>query len=402
MINKVVFVALTSYQLYISDLYASYIMDTKKNVDVIVVTVGVRLGRIIENVKYTIYPIPEMNKNVITRVWQRLYWGGNLFFLTYLNRVLTGNKMALFVFNDNEPITNKIIRTTKKNSMDNIVSIIEEGIGIYAHTSRRSLSLKEKIRLMITTILGSPMQYKAIGDNLLIDYAIVGNDILYKSLNKASTQRVLQQSKSTLYSNSEEFLKHYSGNKYNDIQVDCVYLGQPFDEYGNLIEEEKNCIEKIISNIGYSRKILIKPHPRDAEHKYDYFEKKFNNVILLKNELAKLPIECFINSFEINCVISFNSSAGVNIANTFERIKCVFFIKTDFAEPLKLYWNRIGSVYDDEIYDSPYRNIFLPENLEEIIEIVERENSGMVNIYQRKNKKGTCYSEIDKIFQFTC
>lgn len=398
MVSKVIFVALTYYQLYISDLYASYIINTKKNIDVLVVAVGLSIDEFCDNVEYKIFSIPEMNKSAITRIWQRLYWGGNLFFLTDLKKQIFGKKIALFVFNDNEPITNKIIRAIKKNSDKNVVTIIEEGIGIYSYTNKHTLNIKEKIRLLVTTILGSPMQYKAIGDNALIDCAIVGNVELYKSLNKASVQELFLQSKAVLYDNADIFLKHYSQNHLNSTDVDFLYLGQPFDEYGNLIEEEKKCIEKIISALGPSKKILIKPHPRDAECKYDCFNEKYDNVFLMSNEMARLPIECLIGGLNIGSVISFNSSAGINIANTFKKIKCIFFIKADFAESLKKYWNKIGAIYSDDIYRSLNDNVFFLESLEGISKITKENEVENFNVRKKEDKEKMYFKEIDEIF----
>ena len=75
-----------------------------------------------------------MNKTVFNRVIQRLVYGGRFFFLTSLKQIVRSSHTILFVFNDNEPITNKLVREVKK-IRNNKVAIIEEGIGIYSHSN---------------------------------------------------------------------------------------------------------------------------------------------------------------------------------------------------------------------------------------------------------------------------
>lgn len=92
-----------------------------------------------------------------------------------------------------------------KKIRNNKVAIIEEGIGIYSHSNNNKLTIKQQIRYFFTSILGSPMQYKAIGDNPNINYAIVGNKNLYETLEKSRGQNVFAQNKNLLFSSTEDF-----------------------------------------------------------------------------------------------------------------------------------------------------------------------------------------------------
>lgn len=59
------------------------------------------------------------------------------------------------------------------------------------------------------------MQYKAIGDNPNINYAIVGNKNLYETLEKSRGQNVFAQNKNLLFSSTEDFLKRYLGTSFS-------------------------------------------------------------------------------------------------------------------------------------------------------------------------------------------
>lgn len=200
--------------------------------------------------------LPNMNKTVFNRVIQRLVYGGRFFFLTSLKQIVRSSHTILFVFNDNEPITNKLVREVKK-IRNNKVAIIEEGIGIYSHSNNNKLTIKQQIRYFFTSILGSPMQYKAIGDNPNINYAIVGNKNLYETLEKSRGQNVFAQNKNLLFSSTEDFLKRYLGTSFSYQRADIIYLGQPFDEYGKRLPDEEKCLEELFSLVEENKTILI-------------------------------------------------------------------------------------------------------------------------------------------------
>ena len=137
----------------------------------------------------------------------------------------------MFVFNDNEPITNRIIRELSKYDNNKII-IIEEGIGIYEKTNCEKLNFKQKIRLVFTWILGSPMQYKAVGESDFISYAVVGDVELYNKLDKAQKQIVIKQNKIAIYSQADQFLNRIgmSCNIYMDypvIYICLLYTSEP-------------------------------------------------------------------------------------------------------------------------------------------------------------------------------
>lgn len=390
--KRVYFITLTMYQLYVADTYLRYIQDNYETVDGYIINVGLDLSEYKNKNQIKIIDVPDLNHSFITRIWQRTFWGGRLFKFSPLKCLFKEYESICFIFNDNEPISNKIMREAKKNN--NKVAIIEEGIGIYSYTSNGSLTVQQKLRKMITAALGSPMQYKAIGDNPYIDYAIVSNVEFYKKLDKSQKQIVLYQNKEFLFKHSDDFLKQFSNNIDKIDSADYLYLGQPFDEYGRMLEDEKNCIVELFKLIPDDKDVLIKPHPRECANKYDDLEKRFKNVRVLRNTVSRLPAECIVGSLCPSTIISFNSSAGVNLANTFSYINCVFLFNSQVYKPVYKYWNQISAVYGDDIFTSKNHNIFLPKTDQELREVLNRK-SGKVDF--RENDIQSKFIEIDRI-----
>lgn len=371
--KSIIFVALTTYQLYVSDTYSKYIKEHYPDKEVHIICIGLEIKNYISPQQVNLIKIPNLNTNFFKRVIQRLVYGGRFFFLTSLKQVVRYSHTVLFVFNDNEPITNKLICEIRK-LQNNKVAIIEEGIGIYSYSNSNKLTIKQYIRYLVTSILGSPMQYKTIGDNFDIDYAIVGNKNLYETLDKSKSQNVLVQNKNLLFSSTKDFFKRYLGVSFSCQKADIIYLGQPFDEYGKMLPDEEKSLENLFSLVENSKTILIKPHPRDARGKYDSLIEKFRNVKLFQSNISQLPIECLVGELDIRVVLSFNSSAGVNIANSFPNIRSIFLVKTEIFRPMYKYWNKIGAIYDDSIYFSKNNNTFLPESNKQIIELLKERN----------------------------
>ena len=361
MSKKVYFIVLTTYQLFVSDVYARYLKKEYPNLDIKIFSVGLDIEWGSNDYEYIL--IPNLNGNKKDRILQRLIFGGRLFFTTpiysYFNRLSNCN---LFVFNDNEPITNRIIRELSKYDNNKII-IIEEGIGIYEKTNCEKLNFKQKIRLVFTWILGSPMQYKAVGESDFISYAVVGDVELYNKLDKAQKQIVIKQNKIAIYSQADQFLNRIgmSCNIYMDYPV--IYIGQPISEYGEMLDCEEEYISKLINIFG---KILIKPHPRDLKGKYDKLIKNHKDCKVMSHELSPLPFESLIGALNVEVVISINSSVGVNIAKTFPKIQCVFTYDMNEAKTCMEMMNNGYVEMNIELFTSPYNNIVIPKSLEEL------------------------------------
>lgn len=351
----------------VADAYANYIFDVfHKKSKIVLVGMNVKL----QNVEsYSIISVPNLDDGKIKRIWKRLYYGGNLFCLSPLYKhVKNVRNNFIFVFNDTEPITNKVIKCLKKKH--NKIVLVEEGIGTYAVSNIRKKTLSEKIRVLFTGFLGSKMQYRAIGDNKLIDYVIVGNPNLYNSLAKSLNKVVIQQSKNKIFSCASNFLQTYYEKISNDTICEILFLGQPIVEKSGMLPMEQDLMHMVLT-LAEKKKVMIKPHPRDINGKYNKLAEEFDNVSVLDGNCARIPIECLVAHYKPRIVLTIASSAAINLANMMPTIKAVMLYKLDICEELNKIVFGKSSYYDDNIFVGANDNLFAPTSLNELKNLIE-------------------------------
>lgn len=379
-----VFVPLTTYQIMVSDVYARYICE-KELGKVSLICVGMNEKKTKQ--PYDIISTPYLNGTKLNRIIQRLVYGGRLFFASGLKKVIRKDiPVCLFLFNDNEPVTNKLLREIKTKT-DSIAVLMDEGIGSYADTNNINISYKQVFRIMFTSLLGSPMQYKAIGDNPLIDLALVSNKDLYITLEKSNGQKVFRQDVRELYRRTDLFLEEYYKIGKDFLKCDVVYLGQPFYENSDISFEEEKYICHLIDLIPSTLRIIIKPHPRDKIGKYNSLEKKYKNVSVISKELESVPLECIVGFIDAKILVGHNSSALINIANSFSDIQCCLTYAMPCAKTLHSVWEKSFSysVYSDSMYTSINNNLRIVDSDQSFAMIFE-------NVLDLKNSDNNNYN----------
>lgn len=91
-----------------------------------------------------------------------------------------------------------------------------------------------------------------------------------------------------------------------------LYLSQPMVEKGLFtVEEEANCLRRILSAIGDNAVLYYKPHPNDSKNKLEYYKKFFKQ---LRIYTGIEPAELLFNyNFKLKIIISYQSSALMNV-----------------------------------------------------------------------------------------
>ncbi len=367
--KKVYFVVLTTYQLFISDAYARYINEKYSDTDIILFTVGLNTRQFNTEGRYQIVSVPDLNRSKGRRIWQRLYWSGRLFACSPLAEYFKHlSECHLFVFNDNEPISNKLMRITHKGR-HNSISIIEEGIGIYEITqlSGRKLNARQLFRYAVTWILGSPMQYKAVGENKMIKNAVVSDVELFCKLDKAKGKTVLFQDKRALYRRADGFLARNNLRCDGYEEYETLYLGQPLNETGTMSSGEEDYILFLLKDIG---KVLIKPHPREQMDKYDELVQKNSNIKILDGDIALLPLECLLSVLHVKILISFNSSAGVNLAKANPDITSIFTYDMPESRKFLEQWNNGYAEMNRNLFQRADHNLMVPSSYHEYLDFI--------------------------------
>lgn len=116
--------------------------------------------------------------------------------------------------------------------------------------------------------------------------------------------------------------------------------------------------------LGKTYMILIKPHPMEKLEEYRNIEN--NNIKLLDlEELAWVPVELIINYLDFRTVITSFSSAAFNIYKNREQIQVIYL------------YNILHGLKFDTTVMKPIiseTNIYCPVNLNEVIEIIQKED----------------------------
>lgn len=91
-----------------------------------------------------------------------------------------------------------------------------------------------------------------------------------------------------------------------------LYLSQPMVEKGLFtVEEEANCLRKILSTLGENVTLYYKPHPNDSKEKLNYYKKNFKQLKIYK-EIEPAELLFYANT-KLKAVISYQSSALLNV-----------------------------------------------------------------------------------------
>lgn len=382
---------LTPYQLFVSYTYSKYVHDKYGEKSDIVYMQSYGEILILKDSFINFISLPNLNTNVFSKLWQRLYYSGRLFLFSPLHILLQGfDEYNVFIYNDYYPIINNFIRHAKKKNSR--IILIEEGIGTYSSSNKtRSYSIKNLLRCVFMNILGSPMNYKAIGESNEITHVIVDNVPLYKSKPCSQKQILLKQNKSAVFSCSKSFINATNENIIHKSSYDLLFLGGPLSEDFKLIEEESNYLDNLFLPLLEKKvNIIVKPHPREKISKYRRF-RSYDTFTLLEGVLQTMPIECVMISLTIRAVAAFISSASVNIAEANPQLPVIITYKMDIAKDL---FNKFQKIYDDDydgIFKSSNNNIYFVKNHMGLLSILE---SSKLNI---KSDSNICCNDTDKI-----
>ena len=91
-----------------------------------------------------------------------------------------------------------------------------------------------------------------------------------------------------------------------------LYLSQPMVEKGLFtVEEEANCLRKILSILGENVTLYYKPHPNDSKEKLNYYKKNFKQLKIYK-EIEPAELLFYANT-KLKAIISYQSSALLNV-----------------------------------------------------------------------------------------
>ncbi len=399
---QICFVTTSQYQFMISDIYARYIFDQYGIKSIVFNRVfdNFDITRFDTEGKYSMFPYRIRNKSIAGKCLFALRCG-YLFRFSRWSRILEPTQITtLFVFNDLSKLANRLMKQVKGYSLENKVFLVEEGNSTYSD----SIELKnEKLwrfkHLLSRLMFGYGRTSKIIGENVLIDGAIVKNVDRYKGLKKAQDQDVRQQSILILQC-AKDFASRYVSANEADLETDVVYLGQAFYRTGKYFKYEDDCIEDIINAIPDETRVLLKPHPRDTVSKYNRLLKTHKNLSLISEKLTAIPIEALLGMIKVKVVITIQSSAALTIADMYPDISVVVVKELPKAILMLRKLKESGDeepLYSNDFFVGRNKNIFLPRTIEEFSDLL------FTNIRDDHKRESVsvssteCFPEIDSI-----
>lgn len=217
----------------------------------------------------------------------------------------------VFIGVDISPVNQLLVMAVGKNEFYRF----EDGVYSYINENRRrkkSHALFHKVKTYLLKWISG------IHGNMYINTEAEGEspagklDIMYQPwllqrkspATKEITVEMINQAMQNL--KSQQLLKE----AFQEESI--LYLSQPMVEKGLFtVEEEANCLRKILSTLGENVILYYKPHPNDSKEKLEYYKKNFKQLKIYEGvEPAEL---IFKSNLKLKTVISYQSSALMNV-----------------------------------------------------------------------------------------
>ena len=232
--------------------------------------------------------------------------------LKYINN----DNFRFIVFRDRRIKDILLIKMVKRRFPKIKISLLEEGLGIYASSRfKNSDRLKFFIKMIIHILLGVPvyplLDYP-IGSYPLIDEIICRKPELIKNRKELSHKKLVKEMKVFKKANCQFLINEIAKISIPNVEYKYVFLSQPLfpknSENDNRKYEE--WLKSILSFASEKGKVLIKPHPRD---KWKYTEYTSERINICDSELTDCPFECIVGYYGNPQTITIYSSAGCSV-----------------------------------------------------------------------------------------
>lgn len=145
----------------------------------------------------------------------------------------------------------------------------------------------------------------------------------------------------------DAYLKELSAKLENKNVV--LYLGQPINEFSSKFRPswETELIESVLEKLPEDTVMLVKAHPRDPVNKYNKLQ-GFENCVVFERKAGWYPVECLLNLFKLSAVITFSSSAALNILDRIPDCRALYSYRY-FGISVAGSWDEIYRSYGDRV-----------------------------------------------------
>lgn len=310
-----------------------------------------------DNFKEIIYIRNYKNDFVLSKLFSKLLYEGRLFNFSKLGKICNEKnvKFNVYVFNDFQPTTTKIIQKTKKNK--NSIKLVEEGLMTYS-TNQYWLQIQH--HKILNKILGIQVE-NTCRHNHAIDTIMCRNP--------EKLPLIKTQGRKIVKINNLFLDKKWVNKMIDLLNIDfsfnyentAIWLGQPLakDSILNDDLQEIEFVKEIVQTFKGKYHLVIKTHPRDLLIKYKDLLKMEGISIIDLGDKNWIPAELIFQKIKPKLILTPFSSAADFFLEINNDTKIIYCAKA------------MGIKLDNESINClKGRNKYLPENIKEIKTII--------------------------------
>lgn len=255
----------------------------------------------------------------------------------------------------------------KKRSFRKII-LMEEGMALYSDEKN---SWKE---IIAYNLWKADNVHPVIGGSYKVDTIFARHPTQIPKWKSKNKQLIKQ---SDVFANAElwknilnknAYLRKLSEQLYKKKLL--LYLGQPIHQFSEKFDpkQEIDLIYKILDKMPKDYVMLIKAHPRDPVSKYQNVQDMVN-CIVFDRRVGWYPVECLLSIFDTRMVMSFSSSAALNILDRVSTCRAVYTYRY-FDISVSDNWRQMYKTYGDRVQtpvlEREWDNLFQMQSLESI------------------------------------
>lgn len=279
---------------------------------------------------------------------------------------------VLMVGSDETILSKVVISVVKNNRNKSKVILFEEGMALYSEKKR---TIRDIIEYNFHK--GGDMQ-PVIGMSPYVDIIFAQRPQAIPDW-KAHKRKVVQQGDVFCdigIADNDNALRTFKNDLAHKKII--LYLGQPINEFSDSfqLKEEITLMRKVVDMLPDDHVLLIKGHPRDSQYKYQMFRSD-NKCKIFDNRIGWYPMECLLPLLDVKIVITFSSSAVLNILERSETCKAIYLYQY-FGISIADTW--------DQMYRQVGERILIPTTKEEIQDFIFTEEK-TYDIQENTSKK---------------
>lgn len=305
--------------------------------------------------------IPYFKKySVFEQVLLRINFCGRNLPFCKVTKIINKNSCnnLVLIFNDGEPITNRIINRYYNVNL-NYICLLEDGTGLYTVNTNKKNNWRSLIKRLLFGVknfpyIGYTHKYNAVFAKYPVKVPII------KTKNKKLIRRCnfyLDYDYVTylrcLFNIKELLVLHKKRKR-------ILLLNSPWNERGLDETVELKLLRDIVISTEKDYEFIIKLHPRENKNKYISLANFESVTILNQDKFKAIPSDLIILDINPDVILTIGSTAGLDALELGVRSKVVFIYNCFKAL----------RCLDNDFKKFSGENIYFPNTIEKVLHII--------------------------------